>query len=80
MEPNYNALRMSELRALEKEGCLGGCSMLRKDELTFFLRDSVRIETNYNALRLVELRDLARERELQDYYRLKKAELIALLS
>ena len=77
MEPNYNALRMSELRVLSNECGLQGYSRLRKDELIAFL--SIRMETNYNDLRLVKLRALVKEHGLQGYHRLKKAELIAYL-
>ena len=64
MEINYNALRMSDLRALARERCLCGCSRLRKDGSIAFLWDSIRMETNYDALRLVELRALVREHGL----------------
>ena len=76
MKPNYNILRMSELRALTRERGLRGYSRLRKDGSIAFLRDSIWMQTNYNNLRLVELRVLGRECGLQDYYRLKRAELI----
>ena len=79
MEPNYNALRISELRALVKEHGLRRYSRMKKDGLISFLRDSIRMETNYDDLRLVELRALVKERGLQSYYGLKKAEFIALL-
>ena len=79
MDVNYNALRMSELRALASKHGLRGYSRLKKGELIAFLRDSIRMETNYDALRLVELRALAKELSLQGYYRMKKAELIVLL-
>ena len=52
MEPNYNALRMSELRVLSKECGLLGYSRLRKDKLIAFL--SIRMKTNYTDLRLIE--------------------------
>ena len=41
MEPNYNALRMWELRVLAKDQGLQGYSRLRKDGLIVLLRDSI---------------------------------------
>ena len=42
METNYDALRMPDLRALEREDGLRGYSRLRKAEMIAFLRDNLR--------------------------------------